>query len=141
MKKNIFIYQINDVQNLVKICKEYTVGINMELYRKTLGKTSSEDLKRSLELAAYFTHSELQPGHQVRSKPTLFCFTFLSFFFFFKILTLRTATNVAFKMKNYKMAMSFGRRLLNLGPRPDVAQHVRKIVLVSNKVLKILMFS
>lgn len=37
----------------------------MEIYRKTLGKTSEADLKRSLELAAYFTHCELQTGHQV----------------------------------------------------------------------------
>lgn len=37
----------------------------MEIHRKTLGKTSQDDLKRSLELAAYFTHCELQPGHQV----------------------------------------------------------------------------
>lgn len=86
------------------------VGISMELYRKGLGKSSAEEQQRSLELAAYFTHCELQPGHQ--------------------ILTLRTAVNLAFKMKNYKMAMSFGRRLLNLGPRPEVAQNIRKVVQV-----------
>ena len=34
-------------------------------------------------------------------------------------------------MKNYRMAMSFGRRLLNLGPRPEVAQNIRKVVQVS----------
>jgi coatomer protein complex subunit alpha (xenin) len=49
----------------------------------------------------------------------------------FQILTLRTAVNLAFKLKNYKMAMSFGRRLLNLGPRPEVAQTIRKVLQVS----------
>lgn len=106
----LFLDQVSEAQNLLHVCKEYVVGINMELHRKTLGKTSQEDLKRSLELAAYFTHCELQPGHQ--------------------ILTLRTAVTLAFKLKNYKMAMSFGRRLLNLGPRPEVAQNIRKFVQV-----------
>jgi len=105
--------EITEAQNLLKVCKEYVVGISMELHRKGLGKTSPEELKRSLELAAYFTHCELQPGHQ--------------------ILTLRTAVNLAFKMKNYKMASSFGRRLLNLGPSPAVAQNIRKVLQACEK--------
>lgn len=105
--------EITEAQNLLRVCKEYVVGISMELYRKGLGKSSAEEQQRSLELAAYFTHCELQPGHQ--------------------ILTLRTAVNLAFKMKNYKMAMSFGRRLLNLGPRPEVAQNIRKVVQACEK--------
>lgn len=105
--------EISEAQNLVRICKEYLVGIQMELHRKTLGKSSPEELKKSLELASYFTHCDLQPGHQ--------------------ILTLRTAVNLAFKMQNYKMAMSFGRRLLNLGPRPEVANTVRKILQASER--------
>ena len=65
--------EITEAQNLIRICTQYLVGINMELHRKTLGKTSPDDLKRSLELAAYFTHCELQPGHQVN---------FINFFLF-----------------------------------------------------------
>ncbi|XP_045595486.1 coatomer subunit alpha isoform X1 [Procambarus clarkii] len=105
--------EVSEAQNLLRVCKEYVVGISMELHRKGLGKSSEEELQRSLELAAYFTHCELQPGHQ--------------------ILTLRTAVNLAFKMKNYKMAMSFGRRLVNLGPRPEVAQNIRKVVQACEK--------
>lgn len=105
--------EITEAQNLLRVCKEYVVGISMELYRKGLGKSSPDELRRSLELAAYFTHCELQPGHQ--------------------ILTLRTAVNLAFKMKNYKMASSFGRRLLNLGPRPEVAQNIRKVLQACEK--------
>jgi coatomer subunit alpha len=33
-----------------------------------------------------------------------------------------------FKMKNYKTAASFARRLLELGPRNDTAQQARKIL-------------
>jgi len=57
-------------------------------------------------MAAYFTHCNLQPVHL--------------------ILTLRTALNLFFKLKNYKTAASFARRLLELGPNPQVAQQVER---------------
>lgn len=56
-------------------------------------------------MAAYFTHSNLQPVHM--------------------ILVLRTALNLFFKLKNFKSAATFARRLLELGPKPEVAQQVR----------------
>jgi len=40
------------------------------------------------------------------------------------ILTLRTALNLFFKLKNFKTAASFARRLLELGPKPEIAQQV-----------------
>lgn len=80
----------------------------METLRKSLPKTSPEEQKRQCEMAAYFTHCNLQPIHQ--------------------ILTLRTALNMFFKMKNYRTASSFAKRLLELGPRPEVAQQTRKIL-------------
>lgn len=46
---------------------------------------------------------------------------------------LRTATNAFFKIKNYKTAASFARRLLEQGPPPQVAQQVRKILAVCEK--------
>lgn len=100
--------EIAEAQQLLDICREYVVGLQMETYRKTLPKTSLDDQKRLCELAAYFTHCNLQPVHQ--------------------ILTLRTALNMFFKLKNYKTAASFARRLLELGPRPEVAQQTRKIL-------------
>jgi hypothetical protein len=86
------------------------VGLNMELTRKELPKNSLEEMKRVCEMAAYFTHCNLQPVHL--------------------ILTLRTALNLFFKLKNYKTAASFAQRLLELGPRPEVAQQARKILQV-----------
>lgn len=80
----------------------------METLRKTLPKSTMEEQKRQCEMAAYFTHCNLQPIHQ--------------------ILTLRTALNMFFKMKNYKTASSFAKRLLELGPRQEVAQQARKIL-------------
>lgn len=80
----------------------------METNRKNLPKSSLEEQKRLCEMAAYFTHCNLQSVHQ--------------------ILTLRTALNMFFKLKNFKTAGSFARRLLELGPRPEVAQQARKIL-------------
>lgn len=56
------------------------------------------------QMAAYFTHCNLQPVHMV--------------------LVLRTALNLFFKLRNFKTAAGFARRLLELGPNPNVAQQV-----------------
>lgn len=82
----------------------------METARKELPKSNIEQQKRICEMAAYFTHCNLQPIHQ--------------------ILTLRTACNLFFKIKNFKTSGSSARRLLELGPKPDVAQQTRKILQV-----------
>ena len=55
-------------------------------------------------MASNFTHCNLQPWHQ--------------------ILTIRTALNLLFKLKNYKIAGSFAMRLVE----PEVAQQTRKIL-------------
>ena len=60
------------------------------------------------QLAAYFTHCNLQPIH--------------------KILTLRTALNLFYKLKNFKSASVFAQRLLELGPNADVAQQVSTLI-------------
>ena len=92
------------------ICTNYLVGLTMESQRKELPKSNIEQQKRICEMAAYFTHCNLQPIHQ--------------------ILTLRTACNLFFKIKNFKTSGSFARRLLELGPKPEVAQQTRKILQV-----------
>ena len=95
---------------LKEIAMNYLVGLTMETRRKEMPKGSPEEQKRVCEMAAYFTHCNLQPVHQ--------------------ILTLRTACNLFFKLKNFKTAGSFARRLLELGPKPEVAQQTRKILQV-----------
>lgn len=99
-----------EATQLREICTNYLVGLTMESHRKELPKGNIEEQKRICELAAYFTHCNLQPIHQ--------------------ILTLRTACNLFFKIKNFKTSGSFARRLLELGPRPEVAQQTRKILQV-----------
>ncbi|KAJ7307546.1 hypothetical protein JRQ81_009571 [Phrynocephalus forsythii] len=92
---------------------EYIVGLSMEIERKKLPKETLEEQKRICEMAAYFTHSNLQPVHM--------------------ILVLRTALNLFFKLKNFKTAATFARRLLELGPKPEVAQQTRKILTACEK--------
>ncbi|XP_055957036.1 coatomer subunit alpha isoform X2 [Patella vulgata] len=105
--------EIAEAQQLIEICREYIVGLSMENKRKEMPKATLADQKRLCEMAAYFTHCNLQPVHL--------------------ILTLRTALNLFFKLKNYKTAASFARRLLELGPKPDVATTTRKILAACEK--------
>ncbi|OWK05022.1 COPA [Cervus elaphus hippelaphus] len=101
--------EIAEAQQLITICREYIVGLSMEIERKKLPKETLEQQKR----ISYFTHSNLQPVHM--------------------ILVLRTALNLFFKLKNFKTAATFARRLLELGPKPEVAQQTRKILSACEK--------
>ena len=104
-----------EATQLLQICTNYLVGLAMETERKELPKSNVKEQIRVCEMAAYFTHCILQPVHQV--------------------LTLRTALNLFFKLKNYKTTGGFARRLLELGPKQDVAQQTeteRSCKLVTN---------
>uniref|UniRef100_A0A3Q2NWC2 Coatomer subunit alpha n=1 Tax=Fundulus heteroclitus TaxID=8078 RepID=A0A3Q2NWC2_FUNHE len=107
--------EIAEAQQLLTICREYIVGLTMEIERKKLPKETLDQQKRICEMAAYFTHCNLQPVHMV--------------------LVLRTALNLFFKLRNFKTAAGFARRLLELGPKPDVAQQTRKILAACEKTL------
>lgn len=54
--------EVLEAQQLVKICREYLVGLLLESARKDLSRDSPDSAKRNVEMAAYFTHCELQPG-------------------------------------------------------------------------------
>merc|ERR1711915_598276 len=106
-----------EAQQLLTICTNYLVGLAMETKRKELPKSNVQEQVRVCEMAAYFTHCNLQPVHQV--------------------LTLRTALNLFFKLKNYKTAGSFARRLLELGPKPDVTQQMN-IKLTTTSIIRLI---
>lgn len=82
----------NDLKELLDVCREYITALRV---KAAMGET--DDPSRSLELAAYFTHCNLQPAHLM--------------------LALKTAMASAFKSKNFINAASFARRLLEL---PDI---------------------
>jgi len=95
--------QVGELKELLGICREYLCGIRIELKRK--GTTES---KRQMELAAYFTHCNLQPMHS--------------------ILTLKLAMSAAYRLQLFMSAGSFARRLLELNPKPDVSTQARKVI-------------
>ncbi|KAI6204356.1 Coatomer subunit alpha [Aphelenchoides besseyi] len=105
--------QVLEAQQLVKICREYLVGLLLESARKELSRDAADSVRRNVEMAAYFTHCDLQPVH--------------------KILTLRTAANLAFKNNAKRACASFCRRCLELGPKPDVAANLRKMLAVAER--------
>lgn len=67
--------EVTEAIQLIEISRDYLVGLLMELARKQMPES---EVKRSCEMASYFTHINLQPLH--------------------KQLTLRTALNVTFKV-------------------------------------------
>jgi len=95
--------QVGELKELLRICREYVTGLRLELARK-----QTSEPKRIIELAAYFTHCNLQPAHTM--------------------LSLRSAMTLAFKAKLMLSAASFARRLLELNPKPEIATQARKVV-------------
>ena len=95
--------EIAEVKELIGLCREYIVGLKLELLRK-----DTTDPARQLELAAYFTHCNIQQVHL--------------------LLSLRSAMSVAYKVKNFLSASSFARRLLEFDPAKEVADQARKVV-------------
>ncbi|KAJ3044580.1 hypothetical protein HDV00_001506 [Rhizophlyctis rosea] len=103
--------ELEEVQQLIGVCREYSLGLRMELTRRQEAATS--DAKRTLELAAYFTHCKLQPAHLQ--------------------LSLRSAMLLSWKHKNLATALTFARRLLELGASAEIAQQARKIQAVCER--------
>ena len=85
--------EANEVKEMLTICREYITSIRI----KAAMSEAAADPVRGTELSAYFTHCQLQPVHLV--------------------LALRSAMGTAFKHKNFIVAASFARRLLEL---PDM---------------------
>jgi len=101
--------EVDDVKELLTIAREYCNALRIEIKRKE----EKDDPSRQAELAAYFTHCQLQPVH-------------LS-------LSLRSAMSIFFKLKNFDTAASFSRRLLEQNPPPKVAQQARQVLSACEK--------
>ena len=100
----------DEANTLLSICREYILGCNVEKSRKE----NKGDANRNCELAAYFTHCDLQPQHL--------------------LLTLKSAMTTSYKLKNLKDAGSFARRLLDTGlAKPELVQKAKKIMKTSDK--------
>lgn len=50
----------NDLKELLDVSREYLIALRV---KSAMGEAAAEDVSRGLELAAYFTHCNLQPSH------------------------------------------------------------------------------
>lgn len=89
---------------MVTSAREYLLGVSLELERRKLVELEPDNIRRGLELAAYFTHCQLQPQHQQ--------------------IALRSAIRVFGKANNHATAAKLARRLLELNPDPKIAASV-----------------
>ena len=87
--------EVDEVKELIIIVKEYVLGLKMELKRREM----RDNPVRQQELAAYFTHCNLQMPH-LR-------------------LALLNAMTVCYKAGNLSTAANFARRLLETNPTAD----------------------
>ncbi|XP_059647627.1 coatomer subunit alpha-1-like [Cornus florida] len=100
---------VDEVKELIIIVKEYVLGLQLELKRKE----TNDNPIRQQELAAYFTHCNLQAPHLRQA--------------------LRSAMVVCFRAKNYLTAANFARRLLEANPTEDQAKMARQVLQASEK--------
>jgi coatomer subunit alpha len=83
------------IKELLEVAREYKTAIRI---KTAVAETAQDNAVRQIELSAYFTHCNLQPGHL--------------------LLALKMAMASAFKFQNYITAASFAQRLLEL---PELA--------------------
>jgi coatomer subunit alpha len=85
---------------------EYILAQSIELERRKIANDESQ-LKRNLELSAYFTIPNLEVPH--------------------RNLTLMAAMKLAFSKKNYASALSFANRIISNGGAPRLLENVSPI--------------
>lgn len=96
----------NKCKEILTLCREYILGLSIEVARREVGV---EDVKRNLELAAYFTRTKLQNSHRANA--------------------LRVAMTASFKNKNYASASYFASEFLKIakpGPAHAKAESIKK---------------
>jgi len=101
--------EAEDIDQLKTMCKEYLVGLTVELARKDIllvEPPPQENVVRAAELAAYFTHCDLIDMHLQ--------------------LTLKLAIGAVNKIKNYATVEELCNRLLALNPPTALQQHAEK---------------
>ncbi|KAK9758325.1 hypothetical protein RND81_01G223100 [Saponaria officinalis] len=105
--------EVDEVKELIVIVKEYVMGLKMELQRREL----KDNPVRQQELAAYFTHCNLQLPH-VR-------------------LALLTAMTNCYKAGNLSTAAIFARRLLDTNPTFEKqAKTARQVLQAAERNMK-----
>jgi coatomer protein complex subunit alpha (xenin) len=100
-------------RDTVTTAREYLLGVSIELERRRVATEEPDNVKRGLELAAYFTHCQLQPPH-LR-------------------IAMRSAIQVFTKAGNSGSAGKFARKLLDLDPDPKIVSMARQRIAASDR--------
>ena len=96
--------QVDEAKKLISTAAEYATAMALELERRSLGTEGEENLKRSLELSAYFTIPKLEVPHRQ--------------------LALMAAMKLAFNNKNFSSALSFANRMIANGGSAKLLEQV-----------------
>ncbi|KAJ6473546.1 coatomer subunit alpha-2 [Mycena vitilis] len=100
-------------RELVTASREYLLGVSIELERRRVAEEEPDNVRRNLELAAYFTQCKLQP-------PQL-------------QIALRSAVSVFTKANNQADAARFAKRLLELKPDPKIVAQARQRIAAGDR--------
>ncbi|KAJ7640895.1 coatomer subunit alpha-2 [Mycena polygramma] len=100
-------------RELVTAGREYLLGVSIELERRRVAEEEPDNVRRNLELAAYFTQCKLQP-------PQL-------------QIALRSAVSVFTKANNQADAARFAKRLLELKPDPKIVAQARQRIAAGDR--------
>ena len=95
-------------KKVITTAMEYTVAMSIELARRALPTEDDGNLKRSLELSAYFTVPKLELVHRQ--------------------LTLVAAMMFAASKNNFGSALGFANRILANGGSPRMLERVRHLL-------------
>lgn len=87
--------EVEQAKKIIETAREYILAMSIELERRSVPTDTPDNLKRSLELSAYFTIPKLEVAHRQ--------------------LALMAAMKFAFANKNYSSALSFANRMLANG--------------------------
>lgn len=87
--------QVNEAKKIISTAAEYATAMALELQRRALPTEGDENIKKSLELSAYFTIPKLEVAHRQ--------------------LALMAAMKLAFTNKNFSSALSFANRMIANG--------------------------
>ncbi|KAL4897748.1 coatomer WD associated region-domain-containing protein [Aspergillus ambiguus] len=98
--------EVEQAKKVLETAREYVLAMSIELERRRIAKEEPDNVKRTLELSAYFTIPKLEVAHRQ--------------------LALMAAMKLAFTHKNYSSALSFANRMLANGGSAKLLEQARK---------------
>ncbi|KAL5359749.1 coatomer WD associated region-domain-containing protein [Aspergillus floccosus] len=99
--------EVEQAKKILETAREYVLAMSIELERRRIAQDEPDNVKRNLELSAYFTIPKLEVAHRQ--------------------LALMAAMKLAFTHKNYSSALSFANRMLANGGSAKLLDQARKI--------------